>query len=269
VLLLHMNGTNGSTSFTDSSYQNESITNTNGVTHDTSIKKYGSASAYFNGTSSQQLSITPNANFQLGTDAYTLEGWFYLNNTSDAQYIFDMRQSGDTTGLYGVLVDLGSTNNYNFSFVMGGDAIGDGQILGTNLTTGTWYNWSISVTSDGTVYRHFNGNYQGSVTRNSAITSNNFRLGSIYTNGSYFQGYMDEVRLTYGIARYNFSNYTPLPCEYSENGPAVTPSRTVTPSISATPSISVTSGLPPSVTPSVSPSTAGAETGNTLIMNIT
>ena len=103
----------------------------------------------------------------------------------------------------------------------------------TVLSSNTWYSFAVTQNSgisttgsSGQVGIFLNGTRidQNTVWRTAEITSNRLTIGTDYlNNGSTdFRGYMDDIRCTKWVARYS-SIYTPLPCEYSENGPAVTP----------------------------------------------
>ena len=73
VLLLHMDGLDGSTTFIDSSVLANSIVSGGAPTINTSQTKFGGASKYFDGNS--YLSIDPNSNFALGEGDFTAEAW--------------------------------------------------------------------------------------------------------------------------------------------------------------------------------------------------
>jgi hypothetical protein len=61
-LLMHFNGTNGSTTMTDSSKNNYSFTATNGAAISTAQSKFGGASVFLDGTN--DYTINNNANWR-------------------------------------------------------------------------------------------------------------------------------------------------------------------------------------------------------------
>ena len=69
TLLLHSDGTSGSTTFTDNSNSSRTITASGNAQIDTTIKKFGSGSAEFDGTNSK-LTISGNP---LGSGDFTIE----------------------------------------------------------------------------------------------------------------------------------------------------------------------------------------------------
>ena len=78
-LLLHFSGSNGSTTFIDNSPNNLTVTSNNGVAISTVQSKFGGTSGLFDGTN-DYLSIADTAAFRLGSVAYTIEAWIYLNS---------------------------------------------------------------------------------------------------------------------------------------------------------------------------------------------
>jgi hypothetical protein len=161
----------------------------------TSVVKYGTGSLSFDG-SSYLLSNPPStAIYTLGTGNFTIEFWLYLNSTS-VQTIFDTRPAS-TTGAYPMIsYDSGITYNTN----------GSNQISGGSLSTSTWY--YIAVCRSGTSTKMFvNGTQVGSTytdTTNYICGANRPIIGGNgYNVTAYnFNGYIDDLRITNGLARY-------------------------------------------------------------------
>ena len=229
-LLLHMDGSNGSTTFTDSSSNALSVTANGGAQISTAQSKFGGASGAFNGTAGN-LTIPYNNAFDFGTGDFTVEGWFYFANlASPAIQTLIMlgdgaNGSGPVTNGWALLyrptgqISLYSydgTNEYQYS------------TSGLSLTPNTWYFVAVSraanvlkIFVDGVAY------YTGTVTQSfSAVnTANPLRIGlgyygpgASYTNPEYFPGYIDDVRITKGICRYN-SSFTPPTAPFSNSPP--------------------------------------------------
>ena len=72
TLLLHMNGTDGSSTFTDSSSANNVPTNYN-VSIETEQYKFGGSSAYFDGN--DYLSYADSDQWHFGSGDFTIEAW--------------------------------------------------------------------------------------------------------------------------------------------------------------------------------------------------
>ena len=73
-LLMHFNGTNGSTTMTDNSKNNATVTATNGAAISTAQSKFGGSSVFFDGTN-DYLSIPDNTPLVLSGGSYTIECW--------------------------------------------------------------------------------------------------------------------------------------------------------------------------------------------------
>lgn len=78
VWLLHFDGSNGSTSFVDSSVYNWAVTAGGSADLSTANPKFGTASLAGNG--SKYVSIADNAVFDFGTGDYSLAFWYYRGN---------------------------------------------------------------------------------------------------------------------------------------------------------------------------------------------
>ena len=78
-----MNGTSGSTSFID---ERGHVVISSNSSLNTTTKKYGSASAAFNGTSSYLSTPYVQNDFDLCTTDYTLEYWVNVSDLSKTSY---------------------------------------------------------------------------------------------------------------------------------------------------------------------------------------
>jgi len=74
---MHFNGTNGSTTMTDNSKNNLTVTSVNGAAISTAQSKFGGSSVLFDGTN-DYLTTNTNANLALESANFTIEGWFYF-----------------------------------------------------------------------------------------------------------------------------------------------------------------------------------------------
>lgn len=74
ALLLHFNGANNGTTFTDSSSNNRTFTRTGGAVTSTAQSKFGGASGYFNGG---YIQTDAYSGIELGSGDFTIELWYY------------------------------------------------------------------------------------------------------------------------------------------------------------------------------------------------
>ena len=171
------------------------------TTASTSTIKYGTGSLYFNGTSNY-LTAPNNLPFVLGTGDFTIECWVYTNSSA-TQRIISVGNIGGAP--YDFVLVNSSTNVYVDFF--------DGT---TDITTGTNYvtqnQWVyLAVTRQGTAVKVFiNGALSGSGTSSVNLTANGTVTIGRYSQAAsgYFSGYISDLRITKGVARYTAA-FTP------------------------------------------------------------
>src|SRR3990172_8392789 len=81
--LVHMDGANGGTTFTDAN-TNTTLTVSGAVTTTTTSPKYGTACGNFPGADADYLSVSPiyATDLYFGSGNFTIEGWFKCTTTS-------------------------------------------------------------------------------------------------------------------------------------------------------------------------------------------
>ena len=193
-LLLHMDGTNGSTTFTDSSTNNHTITVTN-ATLTTSAPKFGSASMVANG--SNYIDTPTDADFSFPGD-FTVELWVYVDTGQS--------QPGNKSFL-----ELGSFSNgillrTNEVYVNGSSASAS-----PTVPDDQWVH--VALTRSGSSVKYFVGGTESAALTNSSTVASSgsakVRIGQAsHTSGQYIGGKIDDVRITKGVARYT-ANFTP------------------------------------------------------------
>lgn len=172
----------------------------------TSIVKYGSGSMKFNG-SSDYLSLLNSPLNTLGD--FTTELWYYPASTSN-QTLFSF--GGNTTGYATLRLDYeGSTGKIYMLVSTSGSAWAVNVGSSVTIPTGTWAHVA-AVRSGSTFTIYINGVSAGTATSSSTLYASTVNLiGVAYNSGSltqYLNGYIDDLRVTKGVARY-LSNFTP------------------------------------------------------------
>jgi hypothetical protein len=202
-LLLHMDGANGSTVFTDVSPSPKTVTAVGNAQISTAQSKFGGASGYFDGNGDYLL--LPDSTAWDFTSSFTIEFWLYVIAFDTSGALFVSQKSGSGTGGFEFFCTQTGQLYLNRSNV----SIAAGPSAGV-LTTGAWHH--LAATWDGSTYRiFFNGTSVASTSSTSPLAnvSGDLVIGT-YTNSTVYDlnGYIDDLRITKGVARYT-ANFTP------------------------------------------------------------
>ena len=110
-LLLHCDGTDESTTITDSSPTTaHTMTAVGNAKLDTTIKKFGTASLQLDGTG-DWVTAPDDADFVLSGGTWTWEGWVYLNNLSADHGLYSQAKSGATSDYIRAYIDTNGAVN--------------------------------------------------------------------------------------------------------------------------------------------------------------
>ena len=213
-LLLPFDGSSGATSTTDSSNTVNTITFNGNAQISTTQSKFGSSSAYFDGTGDYIDAGGSSLRPVCDSGDFAVEFWFYQDSRPD--YASLITNYGTGNGGWALYINSLSPNqlywwHYNGS---GWVYLNSSQGTRTTVTLDTWHH--VAVTRSGNTWRLFlNGTQEDTITDSNNITAGNgavfsgLRLGTINAGLQYaFHGYIDDVRITNGDARYT-SNFTP------------------------------------------------------------
>ena len=213
-LLLPFGGSNGATSTADSSNMGNAITFNGNAQISTSQSKFGSSSAYFDGTGDYIDAGGSSLRSVCDSGDFALELWLYQDSRPD--YASIITNYGTGNGGWALYINSGSPQqvywwHYNGS---GWVYLNQSQGTRTTITLDTWHH--VAVTRSGSTFRLFlNGTQEDTITDSNNITAGNgavfngLRFGTINAGLQYaFHGYIDDVRITNGDARYT-SNFTP------------------------------------------------------------
>ena len=184
----------------------------------TSVVKYGTGSLKFDGTGDYlKLPYTPNLNF---TGNFTVECWVNLTSkVTNFPTIINNYSSFTSNGGFAIFAshNSGTSGKYNVAF--------NGVFPAINSTTsiayGTWQHIAL-VRSGSTLTLYVDGVANGTSTQTANVvgTANNWWVGTAgddLANG-YLNGYIDDLRITKGFARYT-ANFTPPIAAFPNIGP--------------------------------------------------
>lgn len=175
----------------------------------TSVKKYGTGSLAFDGTGDGLFArSTPDSAF--GTGDFTVEFW--INLAANLGSFVKIVQMG-TTGNCFTIETQSTTNVLNITNFTSTVYLASS----TALTTSTWIHVAVTRAS-GTLRIFQNGTQTGSV----ANTVDFPNAGGLYigqsSTGQAMNGYIDDLRITKGYARYT-ANFTPPTAAFPNTGP--------------------------------------------------
>lgn len=168
----------------------------------TAVAKFGTGSVSLAGATSY-LQAPASPPIALGAGDFTLETWCYISGGSGFRSIFSTRTLPDETGSSAVSAVFFGLSSGNALYY---DSYATPLSGSTALTSSTW-NHIACVRNGSTITMYLNGVSQGTVTDGAVKTLRTMYIGGQGSNYN-FVGYLDEVRVTVGIARYT-ANFTP------------------------------------------------------------
>lgn len=218
ALLLRGNGTNGSTSITDDSLGHKTVSVVGNAKISTAQSKLGGAAMAFDGAG-DYVTIPYSADFAFGTGDFTIETFLYKNgNNANSSRIWN--PNGDFYD--GVNMGLDGSGNFAVYASTSGNSWTHYLPVVAALSNGQWYHLAV-VRNGGSLYAFVDG------TRYTVTTA--LGTSALYTDTAHtrviggqagvdraLNGYIDEFRITKGVARYT-ANFTPPTQEFPSTGP--------------------------------------------------
>lgn len=197
VLAMHMNGSNNSTYFKDEI--GKTVTPSGDAKISTAQSKFGGASAYFDGAG-DYLSTSASSDFSHGTGDFTIEFWCRPTTATNAVLL-----DGRAIGPDGPQVALWLNAASRLELYVSGAA----RIAGTSaVATASWHHIALSRAS-GTTRLFLDGVSLGTWADSTSYSETRYVLGADRAGSlSPFTGYIDDLRITKGVARYT-ANFTP------------------------------------------------------------
>ena len=195
-LLLHCDGSSGSTTFTDLSLNAHTITASGTAQVSTAEKQFGTGSLSVGFSGTGYIDTPASSTFSFPGD-FTIECWAK----------FDATQPGGTSALF-------ELNNFSNGILVRSDNtyFNNASVGWTGLINTSWRH--LAMTRSGSIIRWFRDGVVDATTYTTSATLNSvngkLRFGAdIHTDGgSPMRGYIDEIRVTKGVARYT-ANFTP------------------------------------------------------------
>ena len=172
----------------------------------TTDSKFGGASMFFDGTG-DYLTVPYNPSFNLGTGNFTIEFW--VKTSSTTAYANALRL-GDTwtTGSWALYLNDSNGNGYPswWSFTLNAALSTSGALV----NNGAWHHIAL-VRSTTTMTMYIDGTSRGTLsvsTSSVGNTTTKLWIARDSSNVRELAGYIDDLRITNGYARYT-STFTP------------------------------------------------------------
>ena len=201
--LFNFDGSDGDTTASglDSSNKNLTVSYSSGDQLSNTQKKFGATSLYV----ADNVALSSSDGFNMGTGDFTIEAWYYFTSFSNSFGHYD-QWAGSSTGVGNVQMWNSTSAQGKIKWYYNGNS---NFTSSTTMSTGQWYHVAY-VRESGTLKMYFNG----TVDSNTQSYSSQFgKTGTVYLGDQHAGGggapqyYIDDLRVTKGLARYT-SNFT-------------------------------------------------------------
>ena len=199
VQLAHFNGTNGSTTFTNSCPRGTTLAASGSGQLSTAQSKFGTASLRTAGSSDGAIESTIQTDYAFSTGAYTVEFWMRCDSVATKNIVF--WGDGGFSGIY--MMSTGAIKAY-----MGSTDVITSSAGVITATTWQFVSYSKFGSSPASAYLHVDGVNVGSWTDTSSHANGKLYIGRYNGTTNNFVGYIDDLRVTKGVGRYGSGNYT-------------------------------------------------------------
>ncbi|MEI7426123.1 MAG: LamG domain-containing protein [Candidatus Moraniibacteriota bacterium] len=206
-LLLHGEGNNNATGFRDDSLFRKTVAANGDAKISTTQSKLGSSSMYFDGTG-DYLTVPSSGDFDFSTNDFSIDMWVYSTNFNESKAILT-KSTANTSGWVLFHVEK------KLRFLAGNGSNWGTYVDSANtLTDNAWNHIGVAQIS-GVIYYYINGVQSGNYVPTYPFNGNatTLNIGNWQFGGFNFPGYIDELRISKGIARWT-SNFTPPTAPY-------------------------------------------------------
>ena len=204
-LVIHFDGADGATSYTAETTQAVTFVGTSQL--DTDQKIFGSSSLLLNG-SSDYVTVPDSADWYFGSGSFTLDFWARFNSVDISKDLIG--QYTDDYNRWGIYYSGGDKYLSVFSAAGGSNSMWYHTPF--NPSVSNWYH--IAVVRNGNAWNtYINGTSGtvntlelGSYSNNMPDVASELAIGCVDRTYNFFSGWIDEVRVSKGVARWT-SNF--------------------------------------------------------------
>jgi len=218
-LLLHGNGTNGSTTITDNSPTPKTVTAVGNAQISTAIaNQFGNTTGViaFDGTGDYLTVPSTGTPGDLGAGNFTVEFWHFLVSRLNTTPCLISNYTAFAAGSFALFAGHSSSSTTQYQLALNGS--GFPSINAGTIIYNTWAHIAV-VRSGTTISLYVNGTSVGSVTSSVNLNGTTGALfigttGDALATGA-INGYIDDLRITKGVARYT-ANFTPPAAQFPD-----------------------------------------------------
>ena len=201
--MFNFDGSDGDTtgSGLDASNKNLTVSYSSGDQLSNTQTKFGATSLYV----ADNVTISSSDGFNMGTGDFTIEAWYYFTSFSNSFGHYD-QWNGSSTGSGNVQMWNSTSAQGKIKWYYDGSS---NFTSSTTMSTGQWYHVAY-VRESGTLKIYFNGTVDSTT---QSYSSQFGKTGTLYFGDQHAGGggapqyYIDDLRITKGLARYT-SNFT-------------------------------------------------------------
>lgn len=219
LLLVPGSGSPGSTAFVDKSPLPKTLVANGNVTTTNTMSRFNTGSMYFDGTT-DWIAVTNTPDFYFNYSAFTIEAWIYINADSSPDAggsrhggIFGVNNPANTAVISFILVGNTTTTGTGFLLEYMSGAAMTSRASAQAISKGAWHH--VAVCSDDKSVRFYLDGVGYATTplaMNIPYDATSIvsigRASGFSTWERYFNGYINDLRVTRGVARY-ITDFTP------------------------------------------------------------
>jgi len=175
----------------------------------TDVKKYGTGSIYFDGASDELIQKASHLTMNFGTGQFTIEFWVLIpSGASTGNYQMFMSTEGSSWSGGAISWYTHYTGGSHLFPMFVADYSGGSPMLSagsTNLADGAWHHHAVVRGASGACAYFLDGTRKSTVTftGNVGSATRDAYFGSMGTGSRNAEMYLDDLRVTMGIARYD------------------------------------------------------------------
>lgn len=215
-LMLHCDGTDASQTFTDEIGKTINARGTAQI--DTAQYKFGGASGLFDGDS-DYLDTADSDDWYFNTGDFTIDFWIRSTDIIPAAHQYLFSQGTAATNLWAIVL----RDDGKLELEVWDTGVNTISFTATHsMSDSTWHHVAL-VRASGVFTFYVDGSSIGTSSDADALPqfASSLYIASKLGAGSYFGGWLDEIRISKGIARWT-SNFTVLTSAYSADQPTFT-----------------------------------------------